>query len=92
MKRTWFQESESDFIFNKKELKITSLRVIPTVTSYWHILVTNPDILCAKIIRIILSSSSLLLVRDPAVTTVIYLAKLIQTDSRYAWFKRISDA
>ena len=43
-------------------------------------------------IRIILSSSSLLLVRDPAVTTVIYLAKLIQTDSRYAWFKRISDA
>ena len=43
-------------------------------------------------IRIILSSSSLLLVRDPAVTTVIYLAKLIQTDSRYAWFQRISDA
>ena len=43
-------------------------------------------------IRLILSSSSLLLVRDPAVTTVIYLAKLIQTDSRYAWFKRISDA
>ena len=40
-------------------------------------------------IRIILSSSSLLLVRDPAVTTVIYL---IQTDSRYAWFQRISDA
>ena len=43
-------------------------------------------------IRIILSSSSLLLVRDPAVTTVIYLAKLIQTDSRYAWFQKISDA
>ena len=42
-------------------------------------------------IRIILSSSSLLLVRDPAVTTVVYLAKLIQTDSRYDWFKRISD-
>ena len=42
-------------------------------------------------IRIILSSSSLLLVRDPAVTTVIYLAKLIQTDSRYDWFKRISN-
>ena len=34
-------------------------------------------------IRIILSSSSLLLARGPAVTTVIYLAKLIQTDSRY---------
>ena len=32
-------------------------------------------------IRIILSSSSLLLVRGPAVTTVIYQAKLIQTDS-----------
>ena len=31
--------------------KITSLRVIPTVTSYWHIFVTNPDILCAKIWR-----------------------------------------
>ena len=43
-------------------------------------------------IRIILSSSSLLLVRSPAVTTVIYQAKLIQTDSRYAWFKTISDA
>ena len=42
-----------------------------------------------EFIRIILSSSSLLLVRDPAVTTVIYL---IQTDSRYAWFQRISDA
>ena len=26
-----------------------------------------------------------------AVTTVIYLAKLIQTDSRYAWFETISD-
>ena len=43
-------------------------------------------------IRIILSSSSLLLVRGPAVTTVIYLAKLIQTDSHYAWFETISDA
>ena len=43
-------------------------------------------------IRIILSSSSLLLVRGPAVTTVIYQAKLIQTDSRYAWFNTISDA
>ena len=32
-------------------------------------------------IRIILSSSSLLLARGPAVTTVIYQAKLIQTDS-----------
>ena len=31
--------------------KNTSLRVIPTVTSYWHIFVTNPDILCAKIWR-----------------------------------------
>ena len=30
---------------------ITSLRVIPTVTSYWHIFVTNPDILWAKIWR-----------------------------------------
>ena len=39
-----------------------------------------------------LPSSSLLLVRGPAVTTVIYQAKLIQTDSRYAWFKTISDA
>ena len=39
-------------------------------------------------IRIILSSSSLLLIRGPAVTTVIYQAKLIQTDSRYAWFKQ----
>ena len=43
-------------------------------------------------IRIILSSSSLLLVRGPVVTTVIYQAKLIQTDPRYAWFKIISDA
>ena len=42
--------------------------------------------------KIILSSSSLLLIRDIVVTTVIYLAKLIQFDSRYAWFKRISDA
>ena len=31
--------------------KITSLRVIPTVTSYWNIFVTNSDILCAKIWR-----------------------------------------
>ena len=31
--------------------KITSLRVIPTATSYWHIFVTNPNILCAKIWR-----------------------------------------
>ena len=36
-------------------------------------------------IGIILSSSSLLLVRGPAVTTVIYQAKLIQIDSRYVW-------
>ena len=43
-------------------------------------------------IRIFLSSSSLLLVRGPAVTTVIYLAKLIQTNSRYAWFEIMSDA
>ena len=43
-------------------------------------------------IRIILSSSSLLVVRGPAVTIVIYLAKLIQTDSSYAWFETISDA
>ena len=27
-----------------RTIKITSLRVIPTVTSYWHIFVTNPDI------------------------------------------------
>ena len=76
--------------------KITSPRVIPTVTLYWNIFVTNSDILSAlrslDFIRIILSSSSLLLVRGPAVTTVIYQAKLIQTDSRYAWFKTISDA
>ena len=76
--------------------QITSLRVIPTVTLYWNIFVTNSDILSAlrslDFIRIILSSSSLLLVRGPAVTTVIYQAKLIQTDSRYAWFKTISDA
>ena len=39
-----------------------------------------------------LPSSSLLLVRGPAVTIVIYQAKLIQTDARYAWFKTISDA
>ena len=32
-------------------LPITSLRVIPTVTSYWNIFVTNSDILCAKIWR-----------------------------------------
>ena len=43
-------------------------------------------------IRIILSSSSLLLVRGPAVTTVIYLAKLIQTGSRCAWFGAVADA
>ena len=36
--------------FTRKK-QITSLRVIPTVTSYWHIFVTNPDILCAKIWR-----------------------------------------
>ena len=79
--------------FKKKN---TSLRVIPTVTFYWNIFVTNSDILSAlrslDFIRIILSSSSLLLARGPAVTTVIYQAKLIQTDSRYAWFKIISDA
>ena len=43
-------------------------------------------------IRIILSSSSILLVGGPAVTTVIYLAKLTQTNSRYAWFKTNSDS
>ena len=43
-------------------------------------------------IRIILSSSSPLLVGGPAMTTVIYVAKLLQTDSRYAWFETISDA
>ena len=31
--------------------KNTSLRVIPTVTSYYYIFVTNSDILCAKIWR-----------------------------------------
>ena len=56
------------------------------------ILMKSRDRRSLDFIRIIRSSSSLLLVRDPAVTTVIYLAKLIQTDSRYAWFKRISDA
>ena len=35
-------------------------------------------------LRIILSSSSFLLARGPAVTTVIYQATLLQTDSRYA--------
>ena len=35
----------------KHKRKITSLRVIPTVTSYWNIFVTNSDILCAKIWR-----------------------------------------
>ena len=35
----------------KDNQKITSLRVIPTVTSYWNIFVTNSDILCAKIWR-----------------------------------------
>ena len=55
------------------------------------ILMESRDLRPLDFIRIILSSLSLLLVRDPAVTTVIYLAKLIQTDSRYAWFQRISD-
>ena len=41
-------------------------------------------------IRIILSSSSLFLGGGPAVTIVIYLAKLIQTDSQYAWFETIA--
>ena len=84
------------YILKKHMSKITSLRVIPTVTLYWNIFVINSDILSAlrslDFTRIILSSSSLLLVRGPAVTTVIYQAKLIQTDSRYAWFKTISDA
>ena len=79
-----------------QKIKIISLRVIPSVTLYWNIFVINSDILSAlrslDFIRIILSSSSLLLVRGPAVTIVIYQAKLIQTDSRYAWFKTISDA
>ena len=39
------------YIYTSTFKKITSLRVIPTVTSYWHIFVTNPDILCAKIWR-----------------------------------------
>ena len=43
-------------------------------------------------IRIILSSSSLLLIRCPAVTIIIYLAKLIQIDFRYACFEINSDA
>ena len=64
--------------------KITSLRVIPTVTLYWNIFVTNSDILSAlrslDFIKIILSSSSLLLVRGPAVTTVILSS---QTDSNW---------
>ena len=59
--------------------KIILLRIIPTVTLYYFI-------------KIILSSSSLLLVRGPAMTIVTYLAKLIQTGSRYAWFEIISDA
>ena len=88
--------TKSVVLSQMKDIKITSLRVIPTVTLYWNIFVTNSDILSAlrslDFIRIILSSSSLLLVRGPAVTTVIYQAKLIQTDSRYAWFKIISDA
>ena len=33
------------------EARITSLRVIPTVTSYYYIFVPNSDILCAKIWR-----------------------------------------
>ena len=74
------------------------------IISYYDILVTNSDILCAKIwrgekeriilmksralrsldfIRIILSSSSLLLIGDLAVAIVIYLAKLIQIISHY---------
>ena len=84
------------FFSRRFKIKNTSLRVIPTVTLYWNIFVTISDILSAlrslDFIRIILSSASLLLVRGPAVTTVIYQAKLIQTDSRYAWFKTISDA
>ena len=42
---------DSIFLAPAVATKITSLRVIPTVTSYWHIFVTNPDILCAKIWR-----------------------------------------
>ena len=113
-KHTWLLARFRNVVVAKSGTpSITSLRVIPTVTSYYYIFVTNSDIFCAKIwrrreerislmksralrsldfIRIILSSSSLLLVRGPAVTIVIYLAKLIQTDSRYAWFQTISDA
>ena len=56
------------------------------------ILIKSRALQSLDFIRIILSSSSLLLVGGPAVTTVIYLAKLTQTDSRYAWFETISDA
>ena len=104
---------ESTYAGSKKT-SITSLRVIPAVTSYYNIFVTNSDILCVlksgedeeeriilmksralrslDFIRIILSSSSILLVGGPAVTTVIYLAKLTQTNSRYAWFETNSDS
>ena len=62
--------------------------MIPTVALYQNIYVANSDILSAlrslNFIRIIFSSSSLFLVRGPAVTAVIYQAKLIQIDSRYA--------
>ena len=37
--------------FKAIQNKIISLRVIPTVTSYYYIFVTNSDILCVKIWR-----------------------------------------
>ena len=45
-----------------------------------------------EFMRIILSSSSLFLVRDPAMTIEIYLIKLFQIDSRSVWYETISDA
>ena len=45
----WLQVTISNKNIQNKT--ITSLRVIPTVTSYWNIFVTNSDILCAKIWR-----------------------------------------
>ena len=69
---------------------------MPTILLYWKILVIYFDILFAlrslDFIRIILWSSSFLLIRGLAVTIVIYEAKLIQIDSRYVWYKTISNA
>ena len=44
-------QSQIGIISISEHKKITSLRVIPTMTSYYYIFVTNSDILCAEIWR-----------------------------------------